>query len=195
MLTVKYKTEEQRFEQTLATHCAPSMAGIKAADMISWAGSPEDTRAMLDSFGRNMAATGIRFRQLCFCRGRSLILVYRTRCLLEQLEREEVRELLRQDGYPVDGDLEGMLDYLGERILACPADFPHEVGLFLGYPVEDVVGYRQNTGRDFKVCGLWKVYSDVERAQACFHRYKCCRNALCRRVEGGCPLCRVFRAA
>jgi len=195
MLTIKNKTMMNRFEHTLAIHCAPAMAGIKAADMISWPGTPEETGQLLALFEQNMAGTGIRVRQLCFCRGKSLLLTYRAQRLKAQLARQEVRELLLRDGYPVERSLEEMLDHLGERILACPADFPHEVGLFLGYPVEDVEGYRKNSGRDFKFCGLWKVYSDVERAQACFHRYKCCRRALCRRVAGGCPLNKVFRAS
>lgn len=192
MLTAKNQTEAQRFEQTLAFHGAPSMAGIKPADLFSWAGAPEDTLALIDRFAREMARTGIRVRRLCFCRGRSLILVYRPNRLQEQLAQDEVRALLLRDGYPVEDGLEAMLDHLTGRILQCDG-FPHEVGLFLGYPVEDVVGFREHEGRDFKFCGLWKVYSDVERARECFRRYSCCRKGLCRRLESGCSLDRVFR--
>ena len=49
-------------------------------------------------------------------------------------------------------------------------DFPHEVGLFLGYPPGDVEGFRLNHGRNFKLCGLWKVYCDMEQATARFQR-------------------------
>lgn len=195
MLTTEKQAAAQRFEQTLAFHCAPSMAGIKTADLFSWAGAPEDTLALIDTIAQEMAHTGICFRRLCFCRGRSLILVYRRKRLEERLNQDEVRTLLLRDGYPVEEGLEAMLDHLAQRVLDCPADFPHEVGLFLGYPVEDVEGFRKNDGRDFKFCGLWKVYSDVERAQECFRRYSWCRRALCRRVESGCPLARIFRAA
>lgn len=193
MLTNENKALAQRFEQTLAFHCAPSMAGIKPADLFSWGGASEETRELIDHVSKRMENTGIRFRILCFCRGRSLILVYRRNRLEERLAQEEVRSLLERDGYPVERGLEAMLEYLAQRILECVADFPHEVGLFLGYPVEDVEGFRKHDGRDFKFCGLWKVYSDEERARTCFRRYNCCRKALCRRVEGGCPLHQVFR--
>lgn len=194
MLTDGNRTEAQRFEQTLAFHGAPSMAGIKPADLFSWAGAPEDTRALIERFDREMDAAGIRVRRLCFCRGRSLVLVYRPERLRECLAQDAVRALLLRDGYPVECGLEDMLDHLARRVLGCTG-FPHEIGLFLGYPVEDVVGFQEHDGRDFKFCGLWKVYSDVERAQECFRRYSCCRQALCRRVEGGCPLASVFRTA
>ncbi len=192
MLTSKYQTERQRFEQTLAFHGAPSMAGIKPADLFSWAGEPEETLTLIERFSREMARTGIRVRRLCFCRGRSLILVYRPNRLREHLQQEEIRALLLRDGYPVAEDLEAMVDHLARRVLES-SGFPHEVGLFLGYPVEDVEGFREHEGRNFKFSGLWKVYSDVERAQECFRRYSCCRKGLCRRLEGGCSLDRVFR--
>ena len=194
MLTTAVQTLYDRFEYTLAFHCAPSMAGIKAADLISWPGEPEDTLKLLGDFNRSMAPTGIKLRRMCFCRGRSLILVYRESRLVEYLSRNEVSVLLEQEGYPVEDGLEAMLDHLAQQMLDVPG-FPHEVGLFLGYPVEDVEGFRKNDGRNFKFSGLWKVYSDEERARECFHRYHCCRQALCRRVESGCPLCQVFRAA
>lgn len=194
MLTTAVQTVRDRFEHTLAFHCAPSMAGIKAADLISWPGEPGDTLELLEEFNHSMARTGIKLRRMCFCRGRSLILVYREERLMEYLSRDEVSAVLKREGYPVEAGLEAMLDHLAQRMLDVPG-FPHEVGLFLGYPVEDVEGFRKHDGRNFKFSGLWKVYSDEERARECFHRYNCCRQALCRRIESGCPLCRVFRAA
>ena len=35
--------------------------------------------------------------------------------------------------------------------------FPHELGLLLGYPVEDVLGFIRNEGRNYLYCGYWKV--------------------------------------
>ena len=80
-------------------------------------------------------------------------------------------------------------------LVAGSGGFPHEVGLFLGYPAEDVEGFRRHGGQGYKYSGLWKVYSDVERAQRCFRQYGCCRRALCRRLEAGCRLVQLFRTA
>ena len=104
-----------------------------------------------------------------------------------------MRALQAREGYPVDRGLEEMLDALQLR-LTCGA-FPHEIGLFLGYPPEDVEGFRLHRGRDYKLCGCWKVYSDVEGARQCFRRSDRCRAALCRRVRAGGSLPQMFRAA
>lgn len=191
MLTNAEDSPDLRFEYTLAFHCAPAMAGIKPADLISWPQGAEECRDLLERYARGLSSGGIRLRLLHGCRNRCLILVYREDRLSAQLERREVRELLRRDGYPVERGPEAMLGHLSS-LLDCPAQFPHEVGLFLGYPAEDVEGFRHNGGRNCKLSGLWKVYSDVERARACFSRYERCRRGLCRRVRSGCRLCRLF---
>ena len=72
---------------------------------------------------------------------RCLLLVYRPERLERQLADPAVRSLLLQEGYPVEGGLEAMLETLTCRL--AQEDFPHEVGLFLGYPHEDVEGFRE----------------------------------------------------
>ena len=52
------------------------------------------------------------------------------------------------------------------RRLQDEAEFPHEIGLFLSYPPEDVQGFIDHHARDFKLSGLWKVYGDEAYARA-----------------------------
>lgn len=194
MLTSEVRPTEARFELTLAFHCAPALAGIKPADLIALPGEGDETDALLASYSAALAGAGISLRPLCRCRSRCLVLVYRRDRLERQLEQEEVARLLERDGYPLAGGLEAMLDHLASR-MAGSGGFPHEVGLFLGYPAEDVEGFRRHGGQGYKYSGLWKVYSDVERAQRCFRQYGCCRRALCRRLEAGYRLVQLFRTA
>ncbi len=49
--------------------------------------------------------------------------------------------------------------------------FPHEIGIFLGYPLADVMGFIQNRGRNYLLCGMWKVYQREEIAAAAFRSY------------------------
>ena len=54
--------------------------------------------------------------------------------------------------------------------------FPHEIGFFLGYPYEDVIGFIANEGENFLCSGCWKVYAKERDAQTCFCCYKNCTN-------------------
>ena len=58
-------------------------------------------------------------------------------------------------------------------------EFPHEVGLFLSYPPEDVQGFIDHRAEDFKCAGLWKVYGDEQRAQLLFDRFRRCTQRYC----------------
>ena len=67
-------------------------------------------------------------------------------------------------------------------------DFPHEIGLFLGYPVEDVKGFIKYKGECSKCIGCWKVYGDVTKAEDTFDRYKKCTDEYMARFKQGTPL-------
>ena len=64
-------------------------------------------------------------------------------------------------------------------------EFPHEVGLFLSYPPEDVQGFIDHRACDFKCAGLWKVYGDEQQAQRLFSRFKHCTEDYCARWQTG----------
>lgn len=53
-------------------------------------------------------------------------------------------------------------------------EFPHEIGLFLGYPPEDVSGFIENRPGSCKLTGIWKVYGNAEEASRTFEKYKKC---------------------
>ncbi len=64
-----------------------------------------------------------------------------------------------------------LLKYKLEQHYLGKAEFPHEVGLFLGYPIWDVEGFIVHKGQDYKLCGYWKVYDDVPGALLKFKKY------------------------
>ena len=103
-----------------------------------------------------------------------LIYVCRRTQLAKDLERPGAKELLERYGY-TDTSVDGAIERLRMR-LASAAGFPHEIGLFLGYPVEDVLGFIENAGQNCKCCGCWKVYCNECEAVRTFARYKKCRD-------------------
>jgi len=66
--------------------------------------------------------------------------------------------------------------------------FPHEIGAFLGYPVEDIRGFISNSGKNCLLCGYWKVYANAEKAQRTFNKYDRCRSILFDKLKSGLDL-------
>ena len=185
----------EQLERALAYHCAPALAGIKAANLIGLPrGEYPGLDGELEAYNRAFGPKGVRFAILCERRGRALVLVYRPALLRQALSRPLARQLLERAGYPA-GDMERQLGELGSRLEAGPEGFPHEIGLFLDYPPEDVEAFQHYGGKGCKLCGHWKVYHDPDGARRCFRRYDQCRDALCSRLSRGVSLMRMFCAA
>ena len=49
--------------------------------------------------------------------------------------------------------------------------FPHEIGLILGYPPQDVIQYYINNGKRYLFSGYWKVYTNPDWASSQFRKY------------------------
>lgn len=121
---------------------------------------------------------------MCRCRSKTLLLLYNARLLEKSLSEPSRRKILEKYGYDKKCSVENDLERLSGRI-SSSEEFPHEIGIFLGYPTEDVVGFIRNKGGNFKLCGCWKVYGDAENAKRIFVNYERCRKFLCNKIDGG----------
>ena len=178
-------------EKYLVTQCAPTLANLKTASLFRCL-CPG--RGELDAWRQALGAKGIELTVL-FCDGtHALVYVYRARRLAEDLSGAEAAALLANCGYRCDG-CEAALDCLARRIEADNGQFPHEIGLFLGYPFGDVKGFIENKGRNCKCTGCWKVYCDECEARRQFGRFEKCRAIYCRLYREGRTLSRLTVAA
>ncbi len=186
---------EMTLDRLLAAYCSPTLAGIKPASLVSCSRALyPDLTLRLHAYRSALAPRGLHFEIVCACQDRCLVLVYHRPLLEQRLAEPDVQDTLCRFGYAAEQPLEGLLQQLKRR-MALTDGFPHEIGLFLGYPVEDVLGFIRNAGQDCKLCGCWKVYGDAEAAAALFARLaRVCRGVL-RRVERGETLLEVFAAA
>ena len=125
---------------------------------------------------------------------RALIYVYRIRRLVRDLADPEIRQFLADCGYR-DFSVEGALAHLARRIMEKGGEFPHEIGLFLGYPLGDVKGFIKHRGQNCKCTGCWKVYCDEREARHQFCRFEKCRSIYCRLYREGRTLSRLTVAA
>ena len=68
---------------------------------------------------------------------------------------------------------------LSGQALPPGGEFPHEVGLFLSYPPQDVRGFIENHAVNYKCAGLWKVYGDEALARRLFDKFRKCTDIYC----------------
>ncbi|MCM1480644.1 MAG: DUF3793 family protein [Muribaculaceae bacterium] len=172
------KKEYFNFCEKLAMHTAPTLLGIKCASLVSLSAEEFDLDFHMEYFNRRASAKGLKSKILCQCGERKLMLFYSEKMLEKRLAEDGVQRILREYGYPKNSFIPENLERLSERIGKC-GEFPHEIGIFLGYPTEDVEGFIKNKGENFKMCGCWKVYGSEEKAKRTFENYSRCRKFLC----------------
>ena len=152
--------------------CAPTMANLKTGNMFNCPfGSREEMTAELRKLNRILGHKGLRILPLRWSDGRALVYLYRPKMLERDLRDPLTGKLLEECGY-TGRDANACLARLIAR-LRTEEDFPHEVGLFLGYPPADVDGFMHRKEK-YRLCGLWKVYDDVESAARQFARCRHC---------------------
>ncbi|MBS4960519.1 MAG: DUF3793 family protein [Clostridiales bacterium] len=183
-------------EHYLVNHCAPTLLGLKQANLFSCPKEEYETlRQQLISLLPALRHKDLHFRYLYTCKNRVFILTYRKSLLLDTLQNSSVENYLCQLGYPAAGKpLAEYLTHLTNRILSTNA-FPHEIGFFLGYPKEDVFEFIRHGGENYKLCGYWKVYKNEDTARKIFKRYQECTTALRQIAESGIPVIQILGAA
>ena len=165
-------------EDYLVRNCAPTLAGLKTDSIFTYPFTSKS--ALLDSIraiNRRLSGKGLRLLPLRFSEKKALIYLYRPASLRRDLACADAARLLRRNGYNTDS-CEKCLVHLIRRLRA-QEDFPHEIGLFLGYPVEDVHGFIEKGPECCKCTGCWKVYGDEEAAKKKFAQYKKCTRVYC----------------
>lgn len=160
-------------EDLLVRHCSPTLAGMKTGNMFTCS-FPDGAgmRECIRCWNHLLTKKGLRVLPLRFQNGRALIYVYRPSRLSADLRHTVAKRILKERGYCTDTSEKCIVQLI--RRLCKHEEFPHEIGLFLGYPPEDVCGFIENKADGCKCAGCWKVYGDAAAARKTFAKYKKC---------------------
>lgn len=168
-------------DMQLAFQCAPVLMNYKISNLLIV--EKEKIKQVVQLFQK----TKLYCRLLMVSEEKSAFLVYRKTELVSYLERAEVWALMEAFGYE-NRQLSKILKEFSRRYtqyVQADGEFPHEMGLLLGYPVEDVVGFIQNEGENFLYSGYWKVYTNLSEALEHFERYNQAKETAVRMISEG----------
>lgn len=174
------------FERYLIENCAPTLASLKTANLFRYIyDTEEELQESVEKWNDQIAPKGVSVEILYQTKEWALIYVYRRMALERDLHRDGTELLLEQCGYGHAVTVETAIPHLKTRLQA-DGSFPHEIGLFLGYPLEDVIGFIRNQGHNSKCTGYWKVYGDAAEAGRTFARFRKCQDVYGRLWKEGC---------
>ena len=170
--------ETEGLEVQMIIQCAPVIAGLKVSNLLI---IPEGQLFQLRELLKD---SSISMYLLLKEEGRLVILLYHREWLQRMLGEPDRKAWLVKAGYKADYDsvragdegisLSAVLARFRRRYQSYSRgmkDFPHEMGILLGYPVEDVEGFILHKGGSYLCNGYWKVYYNVSQKQRTFRWY------------------------
>lgn len=170
------------FEELLAYHCAPTLKKQKPANMFHiYRTEINDLETIVDQYNKVFESKGIHIRLFQADKKRVTVYVYCPALIEYILQKRDTQEFLNSFHYP-DHDIEKKFIHLEKRLNSSNS-YPHEIGIFLGYPLEDVLGFLNN---ERCLCIQdWKVYKNVEKTKKIFKLFETTRKQFIDAVENG----------
>ena len=171
-------------EEMILRHCSPTLAGMKTGSLFNCP-CPDRQKLLcaVKELNRKLVPKGVRVIPLRTTKNKMLLYIYRPQKLKDDLSVSGTARLLQKYGYSVECTGKCVVQ-LGKRLCE-QKEFPHEIGLFLGYPLEDVQGFIENRAEGYKCVGCWKVYGDEQTAMNLFEEYRKCTEICYRKWKNG----------
>ncbi|MDI9216942.1 DUF3793 family protein [Clostridium tertium] len=116
----------------------------------------------------------------------SIILIYNNDILKKHIFKPENMDFLIKLGYKRNNNISYYVEYLKDRY--DEFNCPHELGIFLGIPIDDVKSFMQCSYKKCLGCGYWKVYSNYEKALEIFDIYDDVREKTMDKILEGEPI-------
>ena len=167
-LTLIKGMDIKELEIQIALQCAPVIAGLKISNLLIV------QKEYLDTIRTMLKETQLSYEILLCRKGQITLLIYKELEVKNYLAQGEVKELLNKLGY-ASCTLKSLLKSIREgyeMYMEKKKNFPHELGILLGYPPEDVQGFIENRGENFLYAGYWKVYENLPAKLKLFQKYE-----------------------
>ena len=198
-LSVRYPKDRDCLASFLVLELAEVLQGAKPANLVCLANKRRSCGRNLYLLWKEHGAalleeSGLKVKVLADRGDSLLLLLYRPEALGALLGQKSVRIILGKAGYPDPDDFEKVLSELETRVGG--EGFPHEIGVFLGYPLKDVVGFMGWARLSFTCQGPWKIFGNPAQSLrlAEIHRECRCEMSL-QLVSGSSPHDCLKRAA
>lgn len=173
-MNLQVQPEPDVFDIQFALQCAPLILGLRSSLFLTV------TDWQLKRIGNILRDRKISFYKISENRGRMAVLLFYEKKMKEYFADDSVRKLLSSLGYSA-GNLYDFMEHFAKRyeeFLQKGNTFPHEMGIFLGYPPEDVIGYLENAGNNYLCAGYWKVYENAQEKRRMFSQFDWAQSVL-----------------
>lgn len=171
-------------DEFIIRHCSPTLAGLKTGNLFNCPfQDKEELLLSIRSLNQRLVPKGVRVIPMKLFERKVLLYIYRPSYLANDFAERDIADLLKNCGYCTETPGKCVVQLI--RKICDSNEFPHEIGLFLSYPPEDVSGFMKSPEEGCKCTGYWKVYGDEQKAKKIFAEYEKCTLRYCELAAKG----------
>lgn len=157
-------------ENYLVYNLSLVIAGIKPSATVTIKKNNTKLYDNWNDFGISfIGSINLKFVELRESDKSIILLIYDELILENILNQKPHMKFLSNMGYPYNACVDDYVNTLKFRYEKYHC--PHELGLFLGIPFDDVKDFIDCTTKKCLLCGYWKVYNDLNNAKEIFNKY------------------------
>nr|WP_279342320.1 DUF3793 family protein [Geotalea sp. SG265] len=166
---------------------AEVLAGVKPANLFSIPNRTfpcgRNLYELWKSWGESIiAASPLEAYELRDRGEAMLLLLFHPHVLARLLDKPAIGVILARAGHEESSPLPQVLKRLAENLAA--GTFPHEIGVLLGYPLKDVVGFMGLAPLPYTCQGPWKIYGEAKESLCLAETFRCCRRRMAEGLAG-----------
>ncbi len=144
------------FDNLFINYCAPTLMGLKVGSIFSYKyDSYKELYSRILYWNSLLNSRGIFVTLLKHKNSKVIVYIYDKQYLRTIITNKNISSFLSTYGYN-NTDEQACINLLKKRFIITKS-CPHEIGIFLGYPLADVKSFIKHNGKNSLYTGYWKV--------------------------------------
>ena len=137
----------------------PVIFGTKPSELLSFSKLNFESQSKIEKIEKHMGkCSRIKYKVFEFKKNSIKVLFYNPSTMDKNLRDFKNKKCLQNMGYPEPYALEVYIELLILKMQG--GEIPHEIGIFLGYPLKDIIGFIGHPSLKLTKVNGWRVYGD-----------------------------------
>ncbi|WP_071026653.1 DUF3793 family protein [Peptoniphilus raoultii] len=167
--TIEKFNSFEYFIALLKAQLAPTSSNLKLGTMLNFKNGKRPLKIYWQNYKYYLKDIfDLSFFELRKSNDNILVYFYNKKRLAKKLREEKINKFLKELGYE---NCQNTYEYLITLRTNFKDRCPDEIGVFLGYPLKDVIDFKNKDKGECKCIGYWKCFNNAESAQNAFKRY------------------------
>ncbi|RKD22000.1 Protein of unknown function [Caminicella sporogenes DSM 14501] len=148
----------------------PVLMGSKPSELLSFRKNDKNLLDKIENIKKYIGkCKRIKYKLFEFKNESIKILFYNPKVLDKNLKEYRNMKFLKSIGYPEEYDLELYIQFIVDKMKE--GVIPHEIGVFLGYPLKDIIGFIGHPSLRLTKINGWRVYGDPKISDIKFNEF------------------------